>query len=207
MDLAPDEFAIGSLRRATTVRHHLLESVLTLGDPLELGGYIDAMRGFELFLARWEPRVRAGLPARLHDWLASRSRHKLACLDLAQFGCEPSCDSGVTAACASLVDDIELHSTAAAFGSIYVLEGSALGGQVIAKAASETLGLGPENGAAYFNGFRLETALRWREFQLLLEVEVGSRPEARQDACKAAKQTFDALIGIFTMLRHGPVST
>lgn len=202
MKLALDDLAIGALRRATAARHRHLESFLRLGDPLELGGYIDALRGFELFLSSWEPRLRVATPARLHAWLASRSRLRFACQDLAHLNAEPSPGLGDVAACASLVNDIALNSTAAAFGSLYVLEGSALGGQVIAKSAARTLGLTPYNGAAYFNGFRSQTAARWGEFQRLLETEVGTSLEAREDACSAARQTFDALIGVFALRRR-----
>ncbi len=127
MNLALDALAIGALRRATAARHQHLESFLRLGDPLQLGGYIDALRGFEIFLSSWEPRLRVATPARLHAWLASRSRYGFACQDLTHFNAGPRPGLSDVAACASLVDDIALNSTAAAFGSLYVLEGSALG--------------------------------------------------------------------------------
>lgn len=203
MNLALDALAIGALRRATAARHQHLESFLRLGDPLQLGGYIDALRGFEIFLSSWEPRLRVATPARLHAWLASRSRYGFACQDLTHFNAGPRPGLSDFAACASLVDDIALNSTAAAFGSLYVLEGSALGGQVIAKSAARALGLAAHNGAAYFNGFRSQTAARWREFQQLLETEVGTSHEARSEACSAAQQTFDALIGVFALQRRG----
>lgn len=204
MSAALDESVAGSLRRATAGRHVLLESFLKLDPALELSGYIKALRGFELFLSNWEPRVQARLPPRLHDWSAAQSRYEFVVRDLAQLGCESGCRSDVSAECALLVENIRLNDTAAVFGSMYVLEGSALGGQVIARRAREAFGLNPDNGAAYFNGFHSETASRWRQFQHLLAQEVGSTSDARKDACTAARQTFDALLGTFVSLRRDP---
>ncbi len=204
MDAILDVSVVVSLRGATAVHHRLLEAFLRLEPPLEWSGYIEALRGFELFLSNWEPRVRARSPARLHGWLASRSRYTLAVRDLAQLGFESGCSPDISAQCASLVENISLNSTAAVFGSIYVLEGSALGGQIIAKRAKEAFGLDPHNGAAYFKGFHPETASRWRQFQQLLDLEIGMGSEAREDACTAARQTFDALLGTFNSLRREP---
>lgn len=147
--------------------------------------------------------MRAALPASRSDWFSSRSRYHLIQRDLAHFGVERLGEHLVDGDCAQAVRDIELPSNAAAFGSMYVLEGSALGGQVIAKSAATTLGLGPDNGCAYFHGFHVDTAGRWKEFRALLESEVGNEPRARRQACDAARQTFDALTHMFERLGNG----
>lgn len=204
MDASLGESVVASLRRATIVHHGRLESFLKLDPPLELSGYIEALRGFELFLSNWEPRVHARLPSRLHAWSTSRSRYEFVVRDLAQLGGESARGPDVSAECILLIENIRLSGIAAVFGSIYVLEGSALGGQVIARRAKEAFGLSARNGAAYFNGFHAETASRWRQFRQLLELEVGTASDARDDACTAARQTFDALLGTFTSMRHDP---
>jgi heme oxygenase len=54
-------------------------------------------------------------------------------------------------------------------GAMYVIEGSTLGGQYIARHVEHALGLFPGNGDAYFRGFGDRTGSMWREFQDALE--------------------------------------
>ena len=205
----PQKTALTSLRDATAVRHRILESLLPLSTPpLEVALYSRALSGFEVFLQAWEPHLRSALPVRLHAWLTTRSRYELVRGDIENLRCERTpITASLKEACIALVNGIDLGgacATYAAFGSMYVLEGSALGGQVIAKAARDSLDIHEHNGGAYFNGSGAATAARWRSFLGMLEAEVGREPTPCAAASKAAEQTFDALIRIFTMLRHAP---
>ena len=51
-----------------------------------------------------------------------------------------------------------------AFGCMYVLEGATLGGQVISRHLAK-LGIGPENGGLFFNGYGVRTGEMWKSFQ------------------------------------------
>lgn len=196
MDPGSDERVIVSLRHATSVRHGALEAVLELAQPLSRRRYLEALKGFQLFLSTWEPRVSSALPASLREWFATRSRYGLLLQDLAHLDERPIGEAHIKDVCASAEGQIGLASTAALFGSMYVLEGAALGGRVISRIAHDALGFGPTNGAAYFNG-QSDTAARWHGFCALLADRVGSALSARQEACAAAQQTFDALICTF----------
>ena len=207
MNAVLDDLAIASIRGATQGRHAALEAVAQLVPTLSHGRYLLALRAFELFLSAWEPRIDAVLSAPLRHWFASRSRRELLRRDLYQLDDGRGVPEQARHACERAVSRIELVSTPAAFGSIYVLEGSALGGQVIARVAIATLGLDGNSGAAYFNGRGGRTAAQWKSFQVLLEEQVGSEPTARQEACGAARQTFDALITTFTALHHDQAAT
>ncbi len=198
-----DEPVLVSLRRATRNRHTTLEGLIRLYPPLSHQRYLDALRGLGLFHSSWEPRIDAALELPLRHWFATRSRHRLLQRDLRQLQVGSDEDRRTGSACEQAVSRIDLAGAAATFGSLYVLEGSALGGQVIARSAREMLGLGPDNGAAYFNGHDAHTAARWAEFRLLLEAQVGPSRAACQQACDAACTTFDALIATFTSLRAG----
>ena len=195
-----NELVITSLRRATRDRHVALEAILRLDLPFSSRRYLSVLQGFELFLSAWEPRIGAALDLSLRHWFASRTRRRLLQQDLARLYGGQDEQEPASLLCIRAVSQIDVAGAAAAFGSMYVLEGSALGGQVIARAAQATLGLGPDNGAAYFNGHGRHTAARWAEFRVLLEEQVGPAPEAWQQACEAACQTFDALIATFTCL-------
>ncbi len=200
MGVSADELVITSLRRATRDRHVALEAILQLDSPFSPRRYLDVLRGFELFLSTWEPRINAALDLSLRHWFATRSRRRLLQQDLARLDGGRDEHEHASLVCNQAVFQIDVAGAAATFGSMYVLEGSALGGQVIARAARATLGLGPENGVAYFNGHERHTATRWAEFRVLLEEQVGPAPGACQQACEAAYQTFDALIATFTCL-------
>ena len=197
MDVALD-LAITPIRAATRDRHVHLESVLQLVAPLSRARYLAALRGFELFLSEWEPRIEAALPAQLRPWFSARSRRALLQRDLAHLDTDAEVLAPARRACRLAVAEIDLRTPAGTFGSLYVLEGSALGGQVIAAEAKATLGIDRGNGAGYFNGLDDHPAKRWASFRLLLEAQVGAKPAARRHACTAACQTFDALIVIFS---------
>ena len=198
MDIGSDGLAIVAIRRESAGRHTTLEGVLQLTPSLSRRRYLDALRGFELFLSVWEPRIDLALPVSLRHWFASRSRRGLLQLDLDRLDQGRTTSDGARRGCERAVSEIELASVAATFGSLYVMEGSVLGGKVLARAARSVLGLDAHNGAAYFNGSELHPGASWTAFQVLLEDQVGPEPASRRQACQAARQTFDALITTFT---------
>ncbi len=80
---------------------------------------------------------------------------------------------------------------AEAFGALYVLEGSTLGGQVIAKHIGRQLGLTAECGCRYYAAHGRETGAMWKAFRQRL-AEEATRGEA--DAIViSATATFDAM--------------
>lgn len=78
-------------------------------------------------------------------------------------------------------------SDAAAWGALYVLEGSALGGQVLARHLERALG--PSLPLAFFRGAGADVGGRWRAFCRALETHV---PAGEADALvHGARATFD----------------
>ncbi len=74
-------------------------------------------------------------------------------------------------------------------GMIYVVEGSNLGGQLIAKNVNKVLGLTPQTGLSFFTAAGKKTAQNWKNFQRILEENCEDA-----DICaSAALQTFEAL--------------
>lgn len=78
-----------------------------------------------------------------------------------------------------------------ALGVMYVLEGSTLGGQFIAKLVYETLGLTEETGTAFFYSYGVEVGSMWRRFSDIAREEVVA-PAAQQQFIAAAQSTFTA---------------
>lgn len=79
-----------------------------------------------------------------------------------------------------------------AFGCLYVMEGSTLGGKYIARVLSNTLGLTTITGAAFFNGYGDQTGRRWQIFQQALVAfsEQQGDPEAIIESANQAFEKF-----------------
>ena len=195
--------ALAALRRATSRKHDEIEALLQLapagdGAPFTLGldRYAAVLQGLDSFLSAWEPRLLAALPKALRDGFRARSRHAFLRQDLqalsAHLPTRPQAPGGDGAVLALVLPD-----KAAALGSMYVLEGSALGGQAIARALRQCPGLDAMRGTRYFMGHGADTGRMWREFRDLLSRELDEDPVAIQGACRAAIDTFDALIACF----------
>lgn len=182
---APDVHA--ALREATASRHAAIDTLLALRRPFGAAHYTRVLQGFGAFLSAWEPCMAQRLPPRWQPWFAASTRLHLVQQDLAALG-QPRAPGVLTLATP--------ESTAAALGSLYVLEGSALGGQFIAAAARRHLGLTPDHGTAYFHGCGSATAARWREFLGRLDRDLTS-PEACTQAVQGANATFDVLTDLF----------
>jgi heme oxygenase len=80
-------------------------------------------------------------------------------------------------------------TVAAGFGTLYVLEGSTLGGRVILERLGKR-GIEPESGAAFFNGYGERTKSMWKTFQDVATAYCFT-DESMQEACTAAIATFD----------------
>jgi heme oxygenase len=189
---------LSELRRATGSRHDEIESLLRLTEPMSAPRYADVVRGFREFLADWEPRIHEALPGRLRGWYEARRRAPFAADDLEHLG--PLPPSRTAAPAREAVRALPLRSVPEVFGSLYVIEGSALGGQVITPMLQRHLGLAPGQGASYFHGFGERTGAMWRDFRQLAADEVGDDETALRDACDSAQRTFDALISTFRPL-------
>lgn len=152
--------------------------------------YARVLLVLDAFLAAWEPAVASALPPRWRPWLQARSRRPFLQRDLGQLG--------VARAHPARVE--HLRDVASAWGSIYVMEGSALGAQFITRSLAQA-GLHPESGAAYFNGWGAQTGAMWREARGVLASELVA-PGAITHACEAACRTFDTLSGLLEDCLH-----
>jgi heme oxygenase len=85
---------------------------------------------------------------------------------------------------------------AEAMGCAYVIEGSSLGGLVVARIVERQLGL--EAATTYLRGHGARTKDLWRSFLSELDAwGANARPEERERAVHAATTTFTTYIGCF----------
>jgi heme oxygenase len=90
----------------------------------------------------------------------------------------------------ALMGQIAGDSPFAAAGTLYVLEGSALGGLVISKRLGEAFGIGPGDGGRYFFGHGVETSARWRRFLTWLD-SLQMDHAGAEAAASAARSAFE----------------
>ncbi len=76
-----------------------------------------------------------------------------------------------------------------ALGCLYVLEGATLGGQVISRHLAK-LGIGPENGGRFFNGYGARTGEMWKSFQTSATAYCVTHDQI-SEAVDGAKWTFE----------------
>jgi len=83
-----------------------------------------------------------------------------------------------------------LHDAAEALGSLYVMEGSTLGGRLIRRNVQRCLGSVASTACAYFSGYGAETAMMWQAFLGLLDAAPAAD---RQKIGNGAVATFERL--------------
>jgi heme oxygenase (biliverdin-IX-beta and delta-forming) len=186
---------VATLRTATHEHHERVDELMDLSRLHERSHYERVLRVLDAFLAGWEPAVFAVLPARWQPWLRARSRRAFLRQDLHHLGVIPAPPAQFG----------PLRDAAAGWGSVYVMEGSALGGQLIARTLAQA-GLDASHGAAYFHGWGDATGAMWREVRHLLASELQA-PAALAEACGAARQTFDSLSLLLETFPHERTST
>jgi len=176
-----------ALREATKGVHERLGRALPLANPeLTLDRYRVVVEAYYGFYAPLEARL-AVAAAKSDGVVPMRGREKLWRLrqDLHALG---STDGRIDALprCTWVP---EISTVARALGCLYVIEGATLGGRIVARAVGEHLGLGPSNGACFFEGYGPATGAMWRSFLHGLKACARSRDEA----VEAAVDTFAAL--------------
>lgn len=176
------------LKTETAQSHEDLEkhpNLIAMGEgDMTLAGYSDVLRRFYPFWAMVEEAaynrsdVKAVLPDIEERKLSANLAKDLRALNVSP---APSCPPITW-----------VHDLPSAMGTIYVIEGSTLGGRVIVKRVMDQLGLTPENGCSYYFGYGPETGNKWKGFMAALEACQFSDDDATK-VVAAATKTFDAL--------------
>lgn len=175
-----------TLKRETAPIHARMERDLGLADrTMSRSRYVFVLARLYGFHAAWEPTVARALAD--DAFWQPRRRLRLLADDLSAFGFSPS-DVAALPSCPALP---ALDNAARALGSAYVLEGSRLGGAIVARNLEATRCIDGPCGYAYFAGDGTRTAGLWRDF--LCRLEATATPENAPDIVAAAIETFDRL--------------
>jgi heme oxygenase (biliverdin-IX-beta and delta-forming) len=189
---------LSRLKTETAGCHTRLESALDLMRaewPRE--DYVVLLEGFYGYVAPWEDAAAAAMPASLRDFFEGRRKAPLLASDLALLTGDNDHANKVTKAARLPAMD----TIGRVFGSMYVMEGSTLGGRFIAPHVATLFGLQSGCGNAYFEGYGRRTGSMWNAFR---ETASANVPPGQHDAAVAAAiATFDGLHDWLGEIRAG----
>ena len=100
------------------------------------------------------------------------------------------CSFGVTANAVAASEDLPgINNEYDAYGALYVIEGSTLGGKIISAMMAKHLNLADGTGVSFFTGYGEDTENMWQEFkQTLNRLTAGKQKDDL--IIEAANQTF-----------------
>ncbi|MEW6360857.1 MAG: biliverdin-producing heme oxygenase [Pyrinomonadaceae bacterium] len=187
-----------ALKEATKEQHEALEQIVNIMDEsTDLNSYGNLLLKFYRIYATLEPLIPNDLL--LENGFNYKTREKLPHLlkDLKVLGLSSAAENLIRY---ERVPDMQ--NAARAFGVLYVIEGSTLGGQVISRHLRDRLGLTPDNGAAFFSSYGHEVGQKWKEFCDALNRFGEIFPEMHSEIIDAAKETFSAFAECFKEQRQ-----
>jgi heme oxygenase len=175
------------LRQETQIIHTRVESRVALPDRVgSAAGYRALLETFYGLYSPCESAVEAFAP-QLAPWLPDvllRLRKSALERDLQALG-------NISPETLPLASVSPLQTVAQAFGCLYVLEGSTLGGQVIGRHIAVTLGYTPGNGCSFFSGDGADTGRMWTLFRKAVEGYSAAHPNDDDEIVLSAIHTFE----------------
>lgn len=169
------------LKQQTSAEHdHVETSLRVMEDALTESGYVETLRRLYGFVRGWERWASQSPSIVLQRLLNERQRSELLLRDLRHFAAEPyeSMYPG---------PNFSASSEAHVLGGLYVMEGSTLGGQLIARHVEARLLLSPGVGDAFFRGYGDATGSMWQEVKEALTAVPEDQSET---VILAAKHLF-----------------
>ena len=170
------------LKVQTVWEHQQAEEMIRpqLGSLNQIHDYVALLKAFYGFYFPVEQLISNFVSKELLPDISERRNSKLILRDLEALGI-----SGHAIPLCSRLP--EINSPAAAMGAMYVLEGSTLGGQMIARMLQKNplLNLVPGQ-LNFFLGYKDQTGPKWKSFQAALNLLDGET----ETLVSAARQTF-----------------
>lgn len=181
------------LKDETWDLHQKAEAAMDLMNPkMDSNGYLRILKSLYSFYAAIEPQLKTSSVGEFYD-----GREKLPWIvqDLKALGLS---DRDILAIPKISVADLKLDLPAL-WGSLYVIEGSMLGGQMIMKYQSKTLGLDENSGMRFFAGSGVETGRKWQE--TIAKLNEISDEQTDDAVISTAKWTFQKMMDAIELQR------
>lgn len=174
------------LKIETSPAHERIERAFDLQSRIQsLSAYRDVLARLYGYHAVWEPRAEAALADA--EFFRRRRKTELLAKDLRALGMSKA-DIGAVQLCRSV---LPMETPVEVFGSMYVIEGSTLGGAIIARQVERDLGLDRDTGCGYFLCYGREVGQMWSAFGAMLLTRC--RPSDEDAVIASAERTFDHL--------------
>ena len=170
----PEPTFLARLKESTRPLHEATETSVDLSTGLKsLDGYRQLLERYLGFVEPAEDRLGEIVAGVVPDFPARRKANLLR-RDLIALGVDPA----AIAALPRCDDFPEMTPLPRAMGCLYVLEGSTLGGQYMAKHVESTLGLSQDAGSAYLRSYGENVGPMWKRFGAILTEQASDEPAA-----------------------------
>lgn len=172
------------LKEETRVQHEEVEAAVdVMNQMFDLEDYRRLLERFWGYYAAFEPQLPIEeLKAAGFDY-SDRLKLPLLEADANKLGLELDTHE---------LELPDISSVAKAFGSLYVIEGSTLGGQVISRHLKQQLEITAENGGAFYAGYAQETGPMWKAFGECL-TRFAEGKDVDDEVVASAKATFASI--------------
>ena len=178
----PNDKLLEELRRKTRVHHESLEQAMAEQHYFaDLPAYRRLLERWYGWYEPWEMMAASQAPPKIARFLGGRWKVPMLRQDLHDLGT----DSLERLPRAKVVEPAE---QAEWIGTMYVLEGSTLGGQFIARSIEEQFDFKEGRGYSFFRSYGGQVGSMWREFREFAQRNVAEDETER--AVAAADQTF-----------------
>ncbi len=178
-----NELLSDQLKIRTLAPHQELERVLVkrMRSMRTTEDYIALLQAYYSLLIRLEDRISIHIgAAELPDYLQRRKSENLA-IDIRSLG-------GIVPPKVFLLEIPEIDDHLQAFGALYVIEGSTLGGRIISRMIANQLAI-QDNGLSFFQSYGEHLTTMWATFKLTLNRQADIE-EDRERIITAAYATF-----------------
>jgi heme oxygenase (biliverdin-IX-beta and delta-forming) len=176
------------LKSSTAAQHNDIEHALKLlrldYTHSEYRHLLERMYGFYRV---WEREVQQQCAIQDIEIYYDRWKAPLLKQDLARLGLDAEKIEAVENPC----EVPDLGSKSRLLGSMYVIEGSTLGGKMLAMHFENLLGITPDKGGAFFASYGKQAAARWRAFCNFMEQESAGLDY--NETADSARDTFHCM--------------
>ncbi|MGY3052598.1 heme oxygenase [Pedobacter sp. UYEF25] len=172
------------LKLNTKSNHQQVEKLLVdrIRSIDALDGYVKLLQLFYGYFGGLEDKINQYIEVGILDDYQNRRKSNSLLKDIYDL------NGGIPQKAAD--DDLpEINNQSQAFGALYVIEGSTLGGKVISKMMAKQLKFIDEKGLSFFNGYGDETEKMWNGFKDVLNKELYT-PTDVSLSLEAANDTF-----------------
>lgn len=182
---------LAQLKARTAHQHQQTEDGVDLmRDDFSLEDYKDLLKRFYAFYKCYDEKLRGSLDENtISFYKDERFNTPRLIADLKSLGMTDEEISEIE----TYKDLPSLDSPEKIFGSLYVVEGSTLGGQYISRHLKEKFVLDESNGAAFFSGYGKNTGKMWNAFREAVTEFADQDGVNREEIILAANETFEKI--------------